>query len=102
MIDVGSIPLWTKVATSTGVQVFTGECELVRLVFPTARASTDSVAVYNSGGTNVGTFGTFQAKGSANFVQPTSIEVGAIFTTGIRIKMAVKTELVVVYRGRAA
>jgi len=102
MIDSHSIPLWTRVFTSTGTQVFTGECELVRLIFPTGRPTTDTVTIYNSAGTNVGTFGVFKADGNATFLQPASVEIGAIFGTGIRVKPGTLEPLVVVYRGRTA
>jgi len=101
MIDVGSIPIWTRVATSTGTQVFTGECELVRLIFPIGRATTDTVTVYN-GTTAVGTFGAFTYKTGGNGTPPVSVEVGSVFGTGIRVKCATLTPVVVIYRGRAA
>lgn len=102
MIDPHSVPLWTRVATSTGVQVFTGECELVRLVFPTGRATTDLVTIYNASAANVGTFGAFTHVTGGSALSPFSVEIGATFGTGIRVKAVTKAEVVAVYRGTTA
>ena len=101
MIDPWAIPLWTRVATSTATQVFTGECELVRLVLPIGRATTDTVTVYD-GTTAVGTFGAFTYKTGGTATPPVNVEIGVVLTTGIRIKCATLAPVVVVYRGRAA
>lgn len=102
MIDVHSVPRWTRVADTAATQVFTGECELVRIIFPTGRPTTDTVTVYDNTSGTGNPFGVFKADGDATFLQPASIEVGASFDNGIRVDAVTAEPFIVVYRGTAA
>jgi len=96
MYDQYATPTKTQVATTALTVINASECRLDSIIITAARATTDTIAIYDATATAVGTVAAALG-GVDGTKQPVTIPFGCRMDDGIVVKAVANTEFVVVY-----